>query len=259
MSRAGIDSKFARARRLASELSAEVEGFLSGEPYRLEASEEPNGDLVYRVQVRAQPPIGWSVLIGDIVHNARSALDHLAYALVNKNGGTPDEHTYFPISDQPTGFGAKIRKSLHGASKESKDVIRALEPWQGGDDILWRLHRLDIFDKHQLLVPVGAAHGGILVDTTFMGFKEGDDPVRIPPYQVLSGDRQYPLQDRAEVFRIMKAGREPRDGPIRTDYSVVFEVAFGEGAIVQGEPLVPTLGDMVEHVASVVEPLVIGL
>lgn len=120
MSRIGIDSKFTRSRRLLAELRGEIDAFLAIGAYRVEQIEEPSGDLVYRSRVDAQPPVEWSVLIGDIVHNARSALDHLAYALVIRDGGTPDEHTYFPITDQATGFGNRLRSSLRGATPATK-------------------------------------------------------------------------------------------------------------------------------------------
>lgn len=72
-------------------------------------------------------------------------------------------------------------------------------------------------------------------------------------------DRQYPLKDGDEVFRIMKAGREPEDSPFKSDHSIVVEIAFGEGQIVAGEPLLPVLTNLIEHAALVVEPLVADL
>jgi hypothetical protein len=254
MGRKGVDIKFARARGLVDELAQEVERFLAAGPYRLEQQEESSGDLVIRVRVLAEPPVEWSVIIGDAVHNARSALDYLAYALVEQNAGTADERTYFPIGDKRVGYGDKLRSGLRGASKESRDAVRALQPWRGGDDQLWRLHRLDIIDKHRLLVPVGAAHRGVALGMTFAGFGDGG-PIEMPTVEIFPKDRQYPLQDGAEVFRIMKAARDVPDSGFETNPAGTFEVAFGDGVIVQGEPLVPVLREMVEHAAAAVEPL----
>ena len=45
----------------------------------------------------------WALMIGDCVHNLRSALDYLAHELVRANGGTPDDHTQFPVHAAPGG------------------------------------------------------------------------------------------------------------------------------------------------------------
>lgn len=268
MGREGVDLKFSRARRLLGELDGEVQAFLATGPFELEEhEEESSGDLIYRVRVHAQPPTEWSGLVGDIVHNARSALDHLAHALVLQGGGTPDESTTFPVADQPTGYGDKLRRGLRGATPASRDAVRALTPWRGGDDELWRLHRLDIIDKHRLLVPVGAAHGGIVLGVSVAFADEGDGPnTKGMAVHLNPDDRQYPLEDGAEVYRIAKAAR----GPIpmsgddvgvsfSMDHSVAIDIAFGEGEIVAGEPVVPTLRAMVEHAAAVVEPLLVNV
>jgi len=70
------------------------------------------GNLSFLVRIREDPPAEWSAIIGDAVHNARSALDHLAFALVEANGGSADENTTFPITDKPEGYGDRLRRSL---------------------------------------------------------------------------------------------------------------------------------------------------
>lgn len=258
--RSGIDAKFSRAICVLDDLEQRVAEFLSSDPFTLEALDEAvSGDLVYRVRVRSQPPLDWSVLVGDVVHNARSALDHLAHRLVECGGGIPTEATHFPISDQEAGYGEKVRKALKGAEMTSREAIKALKPWHGGDDRLWKLHRLDVIDKHRLLVPVGSAQRGISLGSVFRGFDgSGGDSVAIPCIELLTDDRQYPLQDGAEVFRIMKAARDAdaADSSWKTEHAVTFEIAFGDGVVVDGEPLLRSLREMVSHAAVVVEFLV---
>lgn len=254
MGRLGIDSKFRRARSLVDELEHAVAEYLASEPFSLETREEPSGDLSTIVRVKAQPPVEWSVVIGDAVHNARSALDHLAYALVERDGGVARESAYFPITDESTGYGEKLRKGLAGASREARDAVRALQPWRGGDVDLWRLHRLNIIDKHRLLVPVGAAHSSVAITLDMPGFS---GPITLPGLR--PADRQYPLKDGDVVFRISRQARESDpEGAVRLG-DVRIEVAFGEGVVVAGEPLIPVLRHLVSHASSTVEHLVVSV
>jgi hypothetical protein len=92
---------------------------------------------------------------GDIVNNLRSALDHLAWQLVEANGSIPSKHTAFPITtDAKTYEEAKARK-VQGMSTDAVRLIDSLKPYQGGNDALWRLHEICNIDKHQTIVAVG--------------------------------------------------------------------------------------------------------
>ena len=57
--------------------------------------------------------VEWSLILGDLLHNLRSALDHLAWQLVVDGGGTPSQDTNFPVccSTQVS----RVQRSLSGA------------------------------------------------------------------------------------------------------------------------------------------------
>lgn len=154
----GHEAKIDRARRLVDDVSARARDYFAEDPFTLEEHEDSGTDgwLILRARVRSQPPVELPALAGDAVHNARSALDHLAWRLVEANGSIPDEYTCFPIADQPTGYRKKLKRALRGAAPEVWDAVRAMSPWRDGDDLLWKLHRLDVVDKHRLLLIVAA-------------------------------------------------------------------------------------------------------
>jgi len=94
------------------------------------------------------------LIVGDVLHNARSALDHLAWALARE----PGTHTGFPILDpaRPSPrndfYGRKQLATIKRAVKmkleriqsyKSKHLMRSL----------WWLNQLDIADKHHLVLP----------------------------------------------------------------------------------------------------------
>ena len=250
----GIDLKFARARQLLDALDLEIDAFLANDLVPVNEVETDTGDLVHWVRVRRNPPLHWSALVGDAIHNARSALDHLAWALVELDGGVPGEHTYFPIGKQETGYGKSLRSALQGTRPETRDSVRALRPWGGGDDQLWLLHQLDILDKHRLLVPVGAAQTGVIMEVTATPpWAEGESTQLAIP--INSGDIVYPLYDGAEFLRVQPAAMGENEFH-SFKYEPKVMVVFGDdNSPVDGQP-VRVLRELVEHAAEVVDPLV---
>ena len=106
-------------------------------------------------------PPRWGAIAGDIVGNARSALDHLAYQLVLANGRKPGQRTAFPVC---TTIGhwyeaTKTEKSspIRGMSPEARDAVQAVQPFSGRthDEArlsnLAGLHHLWNRDKHRLV------------------------------------------------------------------------------------------------------------
>lgn len=117
----------------------------------------------YSFYLGAVPPMPtqWIPAVGDVLHNLRSSLDHLAWMLAKK----PSEGTVFPILDKP---GSSKPVYLVGGVKkpETLDLINEVQPYQrwetaedAWNDELWLLHRLNIIDKHRrLLLAVVAVH-----------------------------------------------------------------------------------------------------
>jgi hypothetical protein len=92
---------------------------------------------------------------GDIVNNLRSALDHLAWQLVEAVGNTPSKHTGFPIAPSAETYEETKARKVEGMSPEAVRLIDSLKPYQGGNEALWRLHEINNIDKHQTIVSVG--------------------------------------------------------------------------------------------------------
>lgn len=248
----GPTLKVERAKEHIRNLESAIDRFLQSNPYEVICYQEPEtNDRVFRVRILAQPPLRLSGIIGDIIQNLRSSLDYLAWQLVLANGGRPNERTGFPISKSANEFEAKGRGKIKGASEEAVCLIEALKPYAGGNDVLWRLHQLSIVDKHRLLVPVGTAHRNIIQDFSVL-LRNLRPDWDIPPIQVAlnPADRQFPLKDGAEVYRIKAQALDPQ---VDMNPQFTFEIAFGEGEIVQGEPVLPTLHQVVNFVEKTID------
>jgi hypothetical protein len=49
-------------------------------------------------------------------------------------------------------------------SAGAKKLIRSIQPYETGDKTLWHIHKLDIVDKHRLLITASLAFGGWTAD-----------------------------------------------------------------------------------------------
>ena len=99
---AGIRNKIKRAEHHVSELKAAIDRWGTAEnknsPFVVEHQPD-RGQMVLRHGEVAPNDPDWALIVGDIVHNLRSALDHLVcqLAIVNGNDVSCCDQTYFPI------------------------------------------------------------------------------------------------------------------------------------------------------------------
>lgn len=187
---AGARAKVERARELFDALQRdEVHPWVEAQPYyvrwRFDAhAKRWSYDLINQGQA---PPPRWGVIIGEIIHDLRSALDHLVWQLVISTGSTPTRESQFPIySDRPRnrqgGMNRRARwaKMLTGVDHADATAIKALQPYRRTHRLLYcplaELSALSNKDKHNvLLATLGAAvgHEGIGPLLTFLPLPSG--------------------------------------------------------------------------------------
>src|SRR5260370_21429469 len=106
----------------------------------------------------ALPVLPWSAVAsaGDVVHNLRSALDHLAHqlVLVGTPGKEQTRRIEFPSARDLATYENTKGAKVVGMRQEAIEAIDALQPYKGGNDGLWRIHELDNIDKHRGLFTV---------------------------------------------------------------------------------------------------------
>lgn len=94
-----------------------------------------------------------ALVIGDALHNLRSALDFMWYQFVSN----PTKWTRFPIFDTRQDLERILNSALEQEQivKLDRDfVVDNVKPYQGGNNLLWALHDMNIRDKHHLFIPV---------------------------------------------------------------------------------------------------------
>jgi hypothetical protein len=180
------------------------------------------------------------------------------WQLVEANGNTPNGGTEFPIFDHPVFFNdpktfkAKVRRKVDGASQPAITLIESIQPYNAGYEPLWIVHRLDIVDKHHVLLPVGAAYHSVDIGSLMAEQMRALTGWDIPEIAlgVRPADKLFPLNERQEVFKVVSAARVPN---VTHNPKFTFEIAFGDDEVVKGEPMLPTLSNLVEFVSNLIE------
>ena len=194
----------------------------------------------YQLAYRPKQPIPetLALIIGDAVHNLRTALDHLATGILRT----------FPVARAPVDPNfpmaterkdvktnhvlAAIEKALPGSKKLFLEKIR---PDGGGNERLWRFNSLDNLDKHNLIIPavtvvtvdnINARIGTNVIQNCAMG---GDAAGEL---KMIRSDTPIAIQD---------------------NFQTAVEVKFGKGTAFENDPVVPTLTQIAGLVSKTIK------
>ena len=152
----GINAKIQRAQDEIERLARDIAD--SCEAQRSLFSEELRPDVGDKICVfQAETPlvpIEYSIRLGEVIYNLRSALDQLVWQLVHANYKTPGRHNEFPILDDESRFNDVVNSKLKGISQEASDKIKEMQPFRENDEwnALKTLHSLCNVDKHRSVI-----------------------------------------------------------------------------------------------------------
>lgn len=245
----GFRAKIGRAIEHLDALKKSIADFtVEGESYSVikEANRE-SGEYIFRIRVLKEPPlVQWSLIIGDCLHNLRSALDHLFIDLVLRKHPDPktiknQRRIQFPLHSESSGFKGHKPQNEEWVGADALAIVERLQPFnhpKGPNfSILGFLHEFDITDKHRLLLPAiqimdkGEIHTKTVLNKT----------VTFDGHAVLMG-----FEDNAVIASLKY--RTPED-VVDVDYVPSFNVIF------KGQPgpmrVVETLEDCIKAVGGV--------
>jgi hypothetical protein len=230
--------KIDRANKHISELQTCLDEFLKTDFYILtEKKNAERGEHGFTITLLKPIPDEVALIAGDAIHNLRTALDFMFGEAVQNRG------FHFPAMDSRK----KLAKAVqHGVINQFPKVaavlLNVIEPHPTWYDSIWTLHRLDVADKHQLLIPVMglASASADFEDST--GKKYGG---------ISSGTVGGAL---GESQTVMGSGIAPWNSTLKfqNDGKPTFRVLFGEGLPAYNEPVLPTLHQFSELVCETV-------
>jgi hypothetical protein len=191
-------------------------------------------------------------MVGDCVHNARSALDHLVFQLAILNNAPADaaSKVSFPVYLTPSEFKNATRTKIAPfINSTSFAEIEKLQPYitgnDGVDDILWVLSQLDIFDKHRLLIVTKTKVRPVAFKITVPSGETFSQ--ELPPRGWKSSEAG------TELIRLdlSKAIRQPGKVGVEIATSMTVQIE-NTGLICDGMEMMLALRDCVQYVANII-------
>ena len=229
-------------------LDAEIKRLVSEGYFVLKQSFRPKtGETTIRSEAEKPIPPELSLMIGDSVHNLRAALDILMYSFAKDRSPKP-WRIEFPFPRENDGLKKSIDKAhIKFAGTKVVDEVTRLDPRPDGNKLLYELHRLDVRDKHHVLVL--ARHTPII---------KADELRRMTGLPIFgSGSIRYIGPEGGEVFTtVTQPNASGIDRDQKTDVQPAFSVAFGVGEPCAGQPVISTLNECSSAVERAVASLI---
>ncbi len=248
----GIRAKIERAKQHINELGSHALAFSKGNANSLVPEDDPQtGEKLYRIQFRTPLPAVVPLVIGDVTHNLRSTLDHLAWQLVEANGGTPGPKTGYPLSTTAAAYNKAVTEKgvVDGASPAVLPLIEATQPYQGGYDGLGALRELNNFDKHRLLIVAAVGPSRLGCNDRIPHPVPADvSIITVFTPRLLNG---LPILEDGDLLARVRPEFKEYVQPV-----LVPEIAFREPGVVGGKPVLPFLADLAQLVERVVNQFV---
>lgn len=186
-------------------------------------TDESTGRISVRLRADTEPPLSLGVIVGDVLHNLRSALDSAAWETCRRVGVEPEREAqvYFPIGVDPRRWSSQAERMLPGVTADRLRVFHELQPWfyaevargygievdgsSAQQHPLYRLHQLGRVDRHRVPHPVLARAG-----LTWLGSPDGVDvavqPGDQPPWGPGSLVLEWVVTPAGRVHDVSPAG-----------------------------------------------------
>jgi hypothetical protein len=145
-------AKHQRAMEHLGLLAIETDRYLRSVQVSAVVATTEGGGIENQFEVDAQPPPRLGTIIGDIVHNLRSALDVAAWQLAidHNEDAARKKHwrVQFPLAENPEAF--KKHKALPFFSADARRALERLQPYHRSNEALGWLRELSNSDKHRV-------------------------------------------------------------------------------------------------------------
>lgn len=244
----GPRAKIERAGKHLADLIDSIQAFHDSDPYTIIREPDPEGGWRARLDPWPEIPVEIALIFGDLVHNLRASLDILVCDLV-RHHRPQDLHdrSGFPFAtDAKRLVREVVPHKVKGVRNDAQKAIIRLKPYEGGNEALWQLHRLDILDKHRLILPTVLANEALNVGKMMSKGLSDLLGEEAPDFDFWVRSASPCDEEGGVIFRD-KTRPEP-------DYELElrFNIALHEPGLVECEPIIPFGTQMIDVIESTV-------
>lgn len=253
-------AKVERARKQIAAFDKAVRDFYGAHPYRVVPAELNDKAQTYTLRIadfQELPLVDCSILIGEIAHDLRSALDQLVCELAILSNPKSDisicDDTAFPIyalgprsGKRKDRFNPKTPR-IRPLKRQFRAEIKRLQPYHRRNrqrkSPLWMLHELNNMDKHRCIAVVATS----VASMALVG------PKMIPGTSFMGGPMRFkvgvPMKNGANVGFAHRSYIEMNMCP-----QVGVQIAFGNGTgPVEREYVIRTMLRIAQEVEQIIE------
>jgi len=231
------------ANQHVSKLKTLCNIFIQHHAYSVQMNHDPERDEYRFTVLPTQPiPVDIPLSLGDAIHNMRAALDYCWMGLYRAaKPGVTTKYT-FPMAERRKDLEETLRKApIETAFKGTNDLIlNRVKPYKEGNFLLWALNKLDVRDKHNLLIPSLAVT--LIKNVTITGDNVGG--IHFANCNIQANKPFGLARFTGGGFANLKFEHEPE---------TTVEIVFGKGQFVDDQPLLETVGTMLKLSAEVVQ------
>jgi hypothetical protein len=243
----GPKLKIERAKSHIRDLVERDAEFFSGPdgpPYiiRREPYDKDPAQECFKVKMIREIDAEFPIIIGEVIHNLRSALDHLTVILGELNCCANTRQIHFPVGRDKAHFELpETQKKIKALSPDAQSMIRGLKPYKGGNDLLWAMHECSLVDKHNSLISVAVSRqGGPVGSLRLSTLQEGYNYISVP---------QWNAFDKEAIVLTF-----PKGATVESDDSlgIILSLSFREIDVIKGKSVIATLKQFVDLTKNIV-------
>ena len=222
--------KVKRANQHIAALDQGLREFFQTRPCRVVSEYDLNqGCYGVRVVSTTDMPVWVGIVIGDVIHNLRSGLEHVAsdlYVLANGGDEQARKRSKFPMHQTRQNLVDTVNKGeiKPALPKVAEAIVDTIQPFEAGEKLLWALGQLWNIDKHRLpIVSFAVAQINNISARNERGFSvsEATAIVNVGGFcDAFGSDSPFTITNEGEAS---------------------YEVFFDEIGLLERQPLIPTL------------------